>query len=508
MALPPALQALSIGAPDAPNTLELYVCPFSAKQLLNFDRDAVPLLIGDEAPFAGQVRVVVRPVPQPWHASSTYLHETALAVARLAPSERAALAHPTTNPFWVFSQALMRESERWYESPVRGKSGDQVRAELAALAVHVLSDEPRRAGTPPLVSLPDDTPLGQAVRAWTRVSDDGNTGAKIVPDLKYCGLSSAMALTHTSLPLPLVAQGKVRDVYDAQLTDGEYRGALLFVATDRISAFDVILQNGIPDKGRVLHGLSEFWFELLTPSILRSHVLATRWDDFPEVLRERLAAHRTQVDGRAMLVRRAQVLPLEAIVRGYLTGSGWSEYKRAGTVHGISLPPGLVESQRIPGGPLFTPSTKAEQGAHDENIHPDRVAELIGQPLADKVAGAAKALYAKAAEHAQSRGILLADTKFEFGLLPPETPGAPDELILVDEVLTPDSSRFWAADTYREGAPQASFDKQYVRDWMKAHGLEQAARTFTPVTLPDDVVAQTAAKYREAYERITGKSFP
>jgi len=321
-------------------------------------------------------------------------------------------------------------------------------------------------------------------------------------------LSSAMALTHTSLPLPLVAQGKVRDVYDAQLTDGEYRGALLFVATDRISAFDVILQNGIPDKGRVLHGLSEFWFELLTPSILRSHVLATRWDDFPEVLRERLAAHRTQVDGRAMLVRRAQVLPLEAIVRGYLTGSGWSEYKRAGTVHGIALPPGLVESQRIPGGPLFTPSTKAEQGAHDENIHPDRVAELIGQPLADKVAGAAKALYAKAAEHAQSRGILLADTKFEFGLLPPETPGAPDELILVDEVLTPDSSRFWAADTYREGEPQASFDKQYVRDWMKAHGLEQAARTFTPVTLPDDVVAQTAAKYREAYERITGKSFP
>ncbi|WFD21960.1 phosphoribosylaminoimidazolesuccinocarboxamide synthase [Malassezia equina] len=316
-----------------------------------------------------------------------------------------------------------------------------------------------------------------------------------------------MALTHTSLPLPLVAQGKVRDVYDAEITDGEYSGALLFVATDRISAFDVILQNGIPDKGRVLHGLSEFWFELLTPSILRSHVLATRWDDFPEVLRERLAAHRDQVDGRAMLVRRAKVLPLEAIVRGYLTGSGWSEYKRAGTVHGISLPAGLVESQRIPNGPLFTPSTKAEQGAHDENIHPDRVAELIGQPLAEKVVKAAKALYAKAAEHAQSRGILLADTKFEFGLLPSPTPGGEEELILVDEVLTPDSSRFWAADTYREGESQASFDKQFVRDWMKANGLEQAARTFTPVTLPDDVVAQTAAKYREAYERITGKSF-
>lgn len=189
--------SMYVRVPDARSTTCVRCCadtgPFSAKQLLNFDRDAVPLLIGDEAPFAGQVRVVVRPVPQPWHASSTYLHETALAVARLAPSERAALAHPTTNPFWVFSQALMRESERWYESPVRGKSGDQVRAELAALAVHVLSDEPRRAGTPPLVSLPDDTPLGQAVRAWTRVSDDGNTGAKIVPDLKYCVRHS----THT-----------------------------------------------------------------------------------------------------------------------------------------------------------------------------------------------------------------------------------------------------------------------------------------------------------------------
>ncbi|WFD25689.1 phosphoribosylaminoimidazolesuccinocarboxamide synthase [Malassezia nana] len=316
-----------------------------------------------------------------------------------------------------------------------------------------------------------------------------------------------MALTHTSLPLPLVARGKVRDVYDAQLTDGEYNGALLFVATDRISAFDVILENGIPDKGRVLHALSEFWFQLLTPSILRSHVLATRWDDFPEEFRQRLASHRDQIDGRAMLVRRAKVLPIEGIVRGYLTGSGWSEYQRTGTVHGISLPAGLVDSQRLPQGPLFTPSTKAEQGAHDENIHPDRVADLVGQPLADQVARVAKELYAKAAEHALSRGIILADTKFEFGILPPDAPGWEGELIVVDEVLTPDSSRFWAADTYRQGVPQASFDKQYVRDWMKAHGLDKAASTFTPVTLPDEVVAQTAAKYREAYERITGQSF-
>ncbi|WFD17911.1 hypothetical protein MCAP1_000122 [Malassezia caprae] len=178
MALPPALQALAIGAPDAPHTLELY------------------------APFADQVRVVVRPVPQPWHASSTYLHETALAIARLAPSDRAALASPATNPFWVFSQALMRESERWYEAPVRGKSGDQVRAELATLAVHVLSDEPRKAGAPSLVDLPQDTPLGEAVRAWTRVSDDGNTGSQIVPDLKYCvkiGRQNGVHVTPTAL---------------------------------------------------------------------------------------------------------------------------------------------------------------------------------------------------------------------------------------------------------------------------------------------------------------------
>ncbi|KAL4399908.1 Bifunctional purine biosynthetic protein Ade1 [Malassezia pachydermatis] len=316
-----------------------------------------------------------------------------------------------------------------------------------------------------------------------------------------------MALTKTSLPLPLMARGKVRDVYDSQLTEGQFAGAILFIATDRISAFDVILENGIPDKGRLLHALSEFWFDLLTPSIIGSHVLATKWVDFPTELQERLKDVRDQVDGRAMLVRRAKVLPIEAIVRGYITGSGWSEYKRTGTVHGLQLPAGLVESQQIPDGPLYTPSTKAEQGAHDENIHPEKVYDLIGQDLADKTAGVAKALYTKAAEHARTRGIILADTKFEFGLLPPDTPNWDGELILVDEVLTPDSSRFWAADAYKEGKPQASFDKQYVRDWMKANGLEAAARTFTPVTLPDEVVAQTAAKYREAYERITGKTF-
>ncbi|WFD33847.1 phosphoribosylaminoimidazolesuccinocarboxamide synthase [Malassezia cuniculi] len=310
----------------------------------------------------------------------------------------------------------------------------------------------------------------------------------------------ATALVSTELPLELVARGKVRDVYDAGLTEGEFAGALLFVATDRISAFDVILENGIPDKGRMLHGLSEFWFELLTPSVIESHVLATRWDDFPESLRTRLADVRDQVDGRAMLVRRANVVPLEAIVRGYITGSGWAEYRRSGTVHGVTLPAGLVESQEIPDGPLFTPSTKAEQGAHDENISPEKAAELVGADLAQKIGESARALYAKAAEHARSRGIIIADTKFEFGQVD-------GKLILVDEVLTPDSSRFWSAADYAPGRGQASFDKQYVRDWMKEHGLDTAAKNGTKVTLPDDIVQRTAEKYREAFRVITGREF-
>lgn len=315
------------------------------------------------------------------------------------------------------------------------------------------------------------------------------------------------ALTQTSLPLPVIARGKVRDNYDAELTEGEYKGAMLIVATDRISAFDVILQNGIPDKGRVLHALSTMWFNLLTPDIVPSHVLGSSWDEFPHALQEKLASVRDQVEGRAVLVRRAKVLPIEAIVRGYLSGSAWSEYKRSGTVHGIQLPSGLVESQRIPDGPLFTPSTKAEQGEHDENIHPDRAADLLGKDLADAVAAKAKALYDGAAKYAEARGIILADTKFEFGLVYNEATGKDDKLIVIDEMLTPDSSRFWDAKTYEPGRPQASFDKQFVRDWMKAHGLEAAARTFTPVTLPSEVAEQTADKYREAYFRIAGKPF-
>ncbi|KAE8211047.1 hypothetical protein CF327_g5151 [Tilletia walkeri] len=331
------------------------------------------------------------------------------------------------------------------------------------------------------------------------------------------------AVTTTRLPLPLVARGKVRDVYDAQ------DDALLFVATDRISAFDIILASGIPSKGRLLHALSTFWFDLLTPSILPSHVLATSPADFPQSLLQQLPkdAVEQQVEGRTMLVRKARVVPIEAIVRGYLTGSGWAEYKRSGTVHGIKLAEGIQESQQIPNGPIFTPSTKAEQGEHDENIHPDQMTELIGEPLAKAVSEAAIALYSRASEHAASRGIIIADTKFEFGLLSEPLPSHSSSkitssgtlgclegyLILVDEVLTPDSSRFWSASEYALGKGQASYDKQYVRDWLKSQGLDKLA--YDPakteeaknVVLPDEVIRKTEERYREAYRLITGKDF-
>ncbi|CDS00313.1 probable ADE1-phosphoribosylamidoimidazole-succinocarboxamide synthase [Sporisorium scitamineum] len=310
------------------------------------------------------------------------------------------------------------------------------------------------------------------------------------------------AIVSTDLPLKLIAKGKVRDVYEAGLTQGPHAGAILFVATDRISAFDIILQNGIPNKGKLLHALSTFWFGLLTPSLIESHIIATDYAQFPEELKQKLDGVKDQVQGRSMLVKRAKVLPIEAIVRGYITGSGWAEYKRTGTVHGIKLDDGLQESQEIPNGPLFTPSTKAEQGDHDENIHPDKVNDIIGADLAQRMSTAAVALYSKAAAHAKSRGIILADTKFEFGLI-----GDDNQMILVDEVLTPDSSRFWSAEKYAVGRGQDSFDKQYVRDWLKANGLDKAADKGVPVTLPEDVVKRTEEKYREAYELITDQKY-
>jgi phosphoribosylaminoimidazole-succinocarboxamide synthase len=281
----------------------------------------------------------------------------------------------------------------------------------------------------------------------------------------------------------LHARGKVRDIYEA----GD---DLLMVASDRISAFDVVLPTPIPDKGRVLTGLSLFWFER-SADIVANHLLTADVERFPAEFRD----HREELAGRAMLVKRARVVPIECVARGYLSGSGWKEYRETGRVCGIELPEGLVESDRLP-EPIFTPATKAAEG-HDENISLEKAAELVGQGLAQKLKELTLTLYDFAAALAMERGIIVADTKFEFGF-------ADGKLILVDEVLTPDSSRFWPADRYRPGGPQPSFDKQYVRDWLDGSGWDHEPPA---PELPPDVVGQTAVRYREAYERITGESF-
>ena len=286
------------------------------------------------------------------------------------------------------------------------------------------------------------------------------------------------------LPPTPDSQGKVRDLYD--LGD-----RLLLVASDRISAFDVVLPDSIPYKGEVLTKLSLFWFELLA-DVVPNHLLSVDMADLPE----QFAPMSEYLRGRFMLVKKARVFPVECIVRGYLAGSGLKEYRRDGTVCGIPLPPGLVESSRLE-QPLFTPSTKAEIGLHDENISFERTAEIIGLDAAEELRDKSLAVYSAARDHAASRGIIIADTKFEFGTV--------DGVVtLVDEVLTPDSSRFWPADTYAPGASQPSFDKQYVRDWLEASGWD---KTPPPPALPADVVEATSAKYIRAYELITGRAF-
>jgi phosphoribosylaminoimidazole-succinocarboxamide synthase len=281
----------------------------------------------------------------------------------------------------------------------------------------------------------------------------------------------------------LHAQGKVRDIYEA----GD---DLLMVASDRISAFDAVLPSPIPGKGQVLSGLSLYWFER-TGGIVENHLLSADASSFPEPF----GAKAAELAGRAMLVRRAEVVPIECVARGYLSGSGWKEYRQAGEVCGIPLPAGLVESDRLP-EPIFTPATKEATG-HDVNISLDRMADLVGRGLAERLKELTLGLYEFAAAHALERGIIVADTKFEFGF-------AGGELILIDEALTPDSSRFWPADRYEPGGPQPSFDKQYVRDWLDASGWDHEPPA---PSLPADVVEQTGARYREAYERITGEAF-
>ena len=282
-----------------------------------------------------------------------------------------------------------------------------------------------------------------------------------------------------------LTSGKVRDLYQV---DDEL---MLMVASDRISAYDHVLPTAIPDKGRILTAMSMFWFELLA-DVVPHHVVAVQDPRIP-----------AEVAGRALLVRRLEMVPIECVARGYLTGSGLSDYRRTGAVCGVELPAGLEESSAL-AEPIFTPAAKAELGAHDENITFDTVVQLAGVELADRLRSVTLSIYRVAAEHAATRGILLADTKFEFGLPFGDT----GPLILGDEVLTPDSSRFWPADGYQSGHVQPSYDKQYVRDWLTSadSGWDRAGDA-PPPALPDDVVAATRARYLQAYERISGRSF-
>ena len=278
--------------------------------------------------------------------------------------------------------------------------------------------------------------------------------------------------------LPLLASGKVREMYQLD-------GSILMVASDRISTYDVVHPTPIPDKGKVLTGLSVFWFHR-TVDVVPNHLISAT-DGVPD-----------EVRGRALTVRHLEMIPLECVVRGYLTGSGWKDYQRTGAVCGIELPTGLRESEQLP-EPIFTPATKAEVGDHDENVDLDRATAIVGdRAVVERLKHVSIDLYRHAAQHARANGIVLADTKFEFGW------DANGVLTLGDEVLTPDSSRFWPADGYEPGRPQPSFDKQYVRDWAAGSGWD---KTPPAPAIPDDVVARTRAKYVQAYERIAGEPF-
>lgn len=280
-----------------------------------------------------------------------------------------------------------------------------------------------------------------------------------------------------------ISSGKVREIYEVD------EDKLLLVVSDRISAFDYILPAMIPNKGKVLNKISEFWFDYVK-DVIPNHIISTDIKDFPEEFQT------PEFEGRSMLVKKLKMIPVECIVRGYITGSGWKSYKEDGTVCGIKLPEGLQESEKLP-EPIFTPTTKAELGTHDENISFDKVCEMLGKDLAEKLRAKTIEVYTKCAEYAATRGIIIADTKFEFGL------DENGELVLGDEVLTPDSSRFWPANEYEVGKTQNSFDKQYMRNWIKSSGYNPE----TKAPIPEDVINTTASKYIEAYEILTCKKF-
>lgn len=294
-------------------------------------------------------------------------------------------------------------------------------------------------------------------------------------------MDARMLINETNLSgLNLIKQGKVRDIYD-------FGETLLIVVTDRISAFDVVMDDPIPDKGRILTQISAFWFKA-TDGIIANHMISTSAGAFPPECQP----HREILEGRSMWVRKADPLPVECIVRGYLAGSGLTEYRQTGAICGIGLPPGLWESERLP-QPIFTPSTKAEGGAHDINISFDQMVEIIGDNLSHQLHDVSLALYEKGREIAEQRGIIIADTKFEFGLID-------DELVLIDELLTPDSSRFWPQDRYNPGIPQPSFDKQFLRDYLE--GIQWNKQPPAP-KLPEEIVNKTAQKYEQALKRLT-----
>ena len=292
--------------------------------------------------------------------------------------------------------------------------------------------------------------------------------------------SSVISVTEFKT-LPLKGRGKVRDIYD--LGD-----RLLIVATDRISAFDVVMPNPVPDKGRVLTQLSKFWFDL-TKEVVPNHLISTEVRDFPDACRP----YEEILKDRSMLVVKTDVLPIECVVRGYLSGSGWEEYKKTGEVCGVPLPKGLLESSKLE-EPIFTPATKAEIGLHDENIAFEKVEKTVGKDLAKRLRSLALAIYKKARDFAEGRGIVIADTKMEFGI-------KDEKLLLIDELLTPDSSRFWPKDGYRPGGSQKSFDKQFLRDYLLSIQWDKSPPA---PQLPEEIVQKTRGKYLEAYERLVG----
>lgn len=300
-------------------------------------------------------------------------------------------------------------------------------------------------------------------------------------NLKNGELSLSKVVKKTDFQdIKLFKRGKVRDLYDL----GEH---YLIVSTDRLSAFDVILQEGIPEKGRILTSISEFWFNF-SKNILNNHLVSTNVDEFPEICQK----YKDILDGRSMLVKKAELIPLECIVRGYISGSGWKEYKRNGTVCGIQLPGNLEESEKLP-EPIFTPSTKADIGDHDENITEEKAIEIVGTETYNIIKSKTLEIYNKAYNYAYERGIILADTKMEFGFFN-------GEIILIDELLTPDSSRFWPKDLYEKGRGQASFDKQYVRDYLKSINFNM--KPPAP-KLPEEVITNTTKKYQDALNLLT-----